>query len=114
MATMMKTLLLISAIMAYFHIAGALQCYSCGAFRKTDMKECLNIDGTVKVETCGDGYPICFESGINLVFKTATRYSNQRACGKKGICDSINKDYKGNVRKCRVCSTDKCNNSTLA
>ncbi|KAL3276856.1 hypothetical protein HHI36_012219 [Cryptolaemus montrouzieri] len=111
---MMKNFLPLSAILAYLHMAGALQCYNCVASQNDDMKNCLNIDGTVTVESCTDDYPICFEAGVNHVYENITTYSNQRGCAIKTICNLINQDYKGNVRKCRLCSSDKCNNSTLS
>ncbi|KAL3276858.1 hypothetical protein HHI36_012221 [Cryptolaemus montrouzieri] len=109
---MMKTFLLVSAILAYLHMAGALQCYSCNAYRSNDMKECLNIDGTAEVETCPEEYTSCFEVGID--YKKSKKYSNQRGCSPTKICDDIKYEYKDQVRKCRDCSSDKCNNSTLS
>ncbi|KAL3276860.1 hypothetical protein HHI36_012223 [Cryptolaemus montrouzieri] len=111
---MMKAVLLLSAILANFYMAEAIECNFCIAAGRDDMKQCLNIDGSSKVVKCTtDESPYCFEMGVDHISKNGKKYSNQRGCGGETTCDFIKKDKRLNIRKCRVCSTDKCNNSTL-
>ncbi|KAL3276857.1 hypothetical protein HHI36_012220 [Cryptolaemus montrouzieri] len=101
--------------MAYLHIAETLQCYSCLSFLQSDINTCLNLDDQTEVVTCADGAS-CVEVGVDVKSADGITYTNQRFCDATNeACNNLKGIYKSDeIRKCRTCSTDKCNNSTLS